>query len=710
MSFIPQFLNSPAALIAGSIFVPLLVLLYFLKLRRVPQTVPSTLLWKRAVQDLQVNSPFQKLKRNLLLLLQLLVLIALLLALARPVSEGAAIAGEKNVILIDRSASMNASDGDGGSRLQAAKDQAKQLIGTLDNGATAMIITFDDTAQIVQPFTSDTGLLRSAIDDITPTDRPTKLSDAYKQANANMAFDFDALRASEAISADVFLFSDGRVPPADIAELSMRGNLDYRKIGTSSAENVAVVAASAKRNYETPTDVQVFARFNNFGPELAEAQARVYVAPIIDGEELEFRPVGLPLSLSMPPARWSDEAWREFATTEGLEMPENPATLSRRDSIDVQLNLGTAAVVKIELQEGGGPLRDALAADNVAFIVVPPPEPLKVLLVTDGNYFLELLMETQPLDEPEIVNPAGYEALLESGEADAYDMVIFDDYSPTRVPAAGTFVYSGGMPPDDATEIKQVTADDGTGIWFEGSDVLDWERDHPMFAGLSLNDLWVQDGRLLTLPLGTEMLVEGIKGPLLALERNGGRTNLIFSFDLNQSTWPRDRTFPLFGYLMFEYLAAGEDLQVRESVKPGETVRVPQSIVDRAGVGEDRQFTIVGPQQSPGGAGSRDSREYVSDTGIATLGPFESVGLYTTEPALGQFAHVAVSLLDENESNLLPSPTDPGNLSGMEPEALDEAGDGGGGLRLVEWWRWLVAAAAGLLLVEWFVYTRRVSG
>ena len=61
----PFGLLAPWMLWVAAIVVPPLVLLYFLRLRRRQESVSSTFLWRRAVQDLQVNAPFQRLRRNL---------------------------------------------------------------------------------------------------------------------------------------------------------------------------------------------------------------------------------------------------------------------------------------------------------------------------------------------------------------------------------------------------------------------------------------------------------------------------------------------------------------------------------------------------------------------------------------------------------------------------------------------------------------------
>src|SRR6185503_9333340 len=118
----------------------IIIFFYLLKLKRKRTVVPSVLLWSRALEEVEANAPFKKLRRNLLLLLQLLALIALVFALARPLVTTRALATGSTVIIIDSTASMSARDEDGGSRLDRAKQLAREMIAGLSTGDRAAII------------------------------------------------------------------------------------------------------------------------------------------------------------------------------------------------------------------------------------------------------------------------------------------------------------------------------------------------------------------------------------------------------------------------------------------------------------------------------------------------------------------------------------------------------------------------------------------
>ena len=74
---------SPGALLLGALALPL-VLLYFLRVRRQPHRVSSVMLWTPALRDQRASALFQRLHVDPLLLLQVLALLLLVLALARP--------------------------------------------------------------------------------------------------------------------------------------------------------------------------------------------------------------------------------------------------------------------------------------------------------------------------------------------------------------------------------------------------------------------------------------------------------------------------------------------------------------------------------------------------------------------------------------------------------------------------------------------------
>ncbi len=158
-----------------------IIALYFLKLRRRPVQVPSTLLWRRSLEDLHVNSLFQRLRRNLLLFLQLLAVLLAMLALAGPRIRGTVGQGQRFVLAIDNSASMSATDV-APTRLEKAKEEARKIVDAMESDDLAMVIAFSDRARVVSNYTGDRRLLLQRIDAIAPTEATTSLREALQVA------------------------------------------------------------------------------------------------------------------------------------------------------------------------------------------------------------------------------------------------------------------------------------------------------------------------------------------------------------------------------------------------------------------------------------------------------------------------------------------------------------------------------------------------
>src|SRR5437867_2510436 len=561
MTWFPNFTNWPTGLIAGALVVPSLLILYFLKLRRREQIVPSTLLWRKAIQDLQVNAPFQKLRRNLLLLLQMMLLLLLTLALARPVANYYKGAGKTSVIQIDRSASMSARDIKGGkTRLDEAKRRANELVDSMQRGATAMVVAFDDKAETLQAFTTDTAALRRAIDSVQPTDRKSSLKMAYQLADAQLYFIPEANRTN-VDPPDIHVYSDGRV--LDEADLTVQGKVIFERIGADDAGNIGIVALSAKRNYERPTEVQVFARFANYGPEPLET----FVHLTIDGEKVDTDARGKSARLFLLPERWDEEKRTAWERGQGR---------SAASSVDFPMELTTSAVIKVEHTNRD---HDVLAADDVAQVVVPPPKTLSVLLVTDGgNYYLEKGVASLNLKNPATMTPEQYE---EKSPTD-FDVIIFDRYTPNKLPAAGSFVYFGAVP--KGLKVKPDVDDAGRYKLLSDVEVLDWKRDHPLLKNLAMQKVYVAESiKLIGAAENSEVLLDGMKCPLIVLHREGKGVHLIVTFDLLQSTWPLKPSFPIFLHNAMQFLAVGSSMDVRQSVEPGATPRIPRGSLLRGG-------------------------------------------------------------------------------------------------------------------------------
>ena len=143
--------------------LPIVVVFYLLKRKRVIRLVPSTLLWQKFLAETQANAPFQRLRHNWLLLFQLLLLLIAVLALARPYFSGTSKGGRILVVILDGSASMQSTD-ETPTRFEMARKQALQLVETLHPNDKMVVLSAAGSTEVKQSPTSEKAALRRALD------------------------------------------------------------------------------------------------------------------------------------------------------------------------------------------------------------------------------------------------------------------------------------------------------------------------------------------------------------------------------------------------------------------------------------------------------------------------------------------------------------------------------------------------------------------
>lgn len=672
-----SFLNPLGALIAAGIALPLLVALYFLKLKRKPLKVPSTLLWKRAVQDLQVNAPFQRIRNSLLLWVQLLLLALLLIVWARPARQAAVTTGDRVVLVIDRSASMNAADGPGGTtRLEQAKAAALELVDGLSGSAGAMVVTFAQRAATVQAFTSDKALLRRAIADIEPTDQRSRLAPALAVAEQLVAAgggaDGDA-------ALGVYVFSDGQVHRDGAEEPALPGaELSFVRVGRPDTANVGLVQCSARRDPNDPGAVRVFAALSNSGAE----PAALNLTLTRDGRVEQARAVTVPAAGG------------------------GAAGAVGETGVTFELRLIGGAEVEVFHDRS-----DALAADDRARLVVLPARRLRVLLVSPGGpsrvYLQEALaaagaLEVRPV-EPRVFEAMDPAALRDGGAAGGqergFDVVVFDRYAPAAEPRVASLSF-GAAPPVAGLEVVPAPAD------AEGGDgglqrVLTWKREHPLMSYVVLDDVALRRPGRLVVPPAATVLAVGINGPLMAEVRGAtGLRHVAVGFDVLESRWPHHWSFQVFMVNALEVLALSEQVgagQAALAYRTGESAAVPA--VGGGRDGEGGVLRYAGSGAAEGTAVSGAVRQ-----GRALLSAFERAGRYLADdPATrAPYDRLAVNLLDGLESDLRAAETL--DVASGAPVASAAVG----ALIRQEVWPWFAWAALVVLLAEWWLYTRRM--
>ncbi|MFZ5916747.1 MAG: vWA domain-containing protein [Chloroflexota bacterium] len=513
---------TPAAFVLAAL-LPVIIAMYLLKLRRTEQLVSSVYLWRRAVRDIEANAPWQRLRRNLLLILQLLFLAALILALARPFTWTEGASGQALILILDTSASMAATDV-APSRLEAARAQARQLVDGLPADARVTVIAAGDGALVLLASSRDRRQAHQTIDSLRAGSGGSDLAAALELASAVAARQSDA---------EIVILSDGRATLPE--RLAVEGRLRYLPQGISG-DNQAIGTLSLEL---TPGGERLtaFAQVINYGDAAAQRRLTLYAdGQLVDAYDLDIPPGG------------------------------------QRAVVADDLPAG-AEIVEARLAGS-----DALSLDDRAWAVQRSASRAAVTLVSEGNLFLETALSLLPGLETTVVKPADFHqsqsTSLPTTQPLAH-LTILDTFVPlTATLPVGNLFFIG--PPRSTGYFSVTGAVDQPAPWPTSAD-------DPLLAHVDLTGVSVLEAVRVPLPGWARTVVAGDPSPgsgqspgesvpLLFAGETDGRRVAVLAFDLHRSDLPLQVAFPILMSNLIGWLAPGSGAEVPLQVAPGAAV------------------------------------------------------------------------------------------------------------------------------------------
>lgn len=691
------------AWVAGGAAV-LAIAAYIIKMRRRRFEVPFSRLWQRVLEQRDANALWKQLKRLLSLLLILVIIGILLFAALDPTLGAVDRKARSVVVLFDASASMKAMDGnafgnDRGdeSRLDAAKRKAKHLVDGMGGGDVAMVMKVDGRATPMSRFSNDGPMLDKIIDGITASDTPADLTRALGAAA-------DALR--DRPNPLIVLVSDGAfpepqlglvnwapgaptgptaptgpaaptAPPVDPKALSPSSgsawgtrnlaavdlsNIDVRYLSVGHrSDNVGIIAFNVRRYIANKAAYEVYIEVQNFGQEPAHRQLTLY-----NGDT----PVDV-RTIDLVPGQRIHQIYAKL-----------PA------SVDDKLRASLRPVTG----PGGS---DPFALDDQAYALLPAKKKQKVLLVGSGNLYLRgALLVYDNIDLIGEITPAEYDA--KPLAADGADVVVFDDHTPEVLPpppASLLFFHPTGKASPIAVRGEVASPH-----------ITEVDEGHPVMRWVTLSDVYMDktDTFAPDARKGESTLAFSVADSVIAAKRDGKRKILAIGFSLpapgrdSATDLPLRVAFPMLLVNALDWFA-GDQTDLLTTYATGSRERVPLD-----GVVGATEAEVRGPD-------GKLTHAPVID-GLATFYGTR-VGYYdlaAKAPDGSVLAHVelAANLSSPEESDIAPS--NKLTLGGQAGRQLQEP-DAFAVSHSQKLWIYLIVFAAGLILVEWITYHRRIT-
>jgi hypothetical protein len=504
-----------------ALLVPLIVF-YFLKLKRPRQIIPSLVLWRQVLSDQRVNSPFQKFKRNLLLLLQILLLTLLALAAMQPFLRREAKRSGKLPILVDVSASMGALDKSGGrSRLDEAKERLRERIESLPPDQELCLVAFGKSARKLTGFTNNKTELRDTVRALETEDVPGDLEEALRLAQAlARTSPFDR----------VLVLTDGNLPAKTTFELPFQ--LELQKL-PPAGPNAGITAFNARR--AGSGDWELFVQLGVTDPTPATT------------------------------------ATVELRTGDQIIAQEQVAlTAGSAPRLAFRVSGAQDAVIHAVLRPAGF---DALTSDDDAWLTLPAVRPLDVFVPESLAAFRHALAALDGIR----IFPS-----KDTPSPGAFDLAITDSPA-TQKSASALLTCTVGFVPDDIAALVSIGKKSVAAIdWRRESPLLQHvSLDEVIFMEDPVTVAGKDDTAFAN--LGYEVLAHGPHGPLALVRDDGsGSVRVHLLFHPEHSTLPFRVAFPIFTANLVERARALAGLSEAIAVATG--VLPPQNFTAGAAV------------------------------------------------------------------------------------------------------------------------------
>lgn len=721
MSFLTPIALQTVLVVAGAL-AGLTVVAYILKMRRRRFEVPFSALWQRVLKEKESQSLFKQLRRLLSLLLQLVILALIVLAVLDPRIGEESRAARHVVIIVDASASMKALDeqpggsdaGDTGdaenvatdgaagagtpsadtapdgprvSRMQVAREKARELLDAMGGGDMAMIVRMDGQTTPLSRFDDDMAMLKKVVAGIEPSDTPADLARALTAAA-------DALRGRK--NPMIILIGDGayagetrerviwqplpesapvdaRLDAIDLSspEGTPEGTIDVRfvPVGTTG-ENVGIVAFNARRYLTDKTSYAVFVEVQNFGKEPARRKLVVYSGDTAVDVK----------TITLAPGERLRELYPNLGGGQGnrLRAELQPAT-------EAQGAGQAAAQTAGQGGQAAGPA-DIFPLDDRAYALLPARKRQEVLLVTRDNLYLEGAMLVYDNIQVDKLTPDEYAQAIEAGSLPTYTAVVFDDHAPAKLPPPPTHLLYFGPRGEHSPFAVRSTVPTPR--------ITEVNDSHPVMRWVLLNDVNFIDSGVFAIDpgRGDVVLASYVRDPIIAARREGSRKIVAFGFSLGSTDLTMRVAFPLLLVNALDWFA-GDDADLITTYRTGHRFRVPLD-----GVFDVPEVEVELPN-------SRRTRAPVTEGHASFYG--HTIGIHRlTAREGGQVVaqiELAANLANPGESQVAPERAL--TLGGKTLAAPE-------GFRVTarrSLWLYLALAALGLLCIEWLTYHRRIT-